>query len=166
MANIIFRGNPHNTVGDLPKVGSMAPAFTLTKDDLTDFSLNEWKGKKVILNIFPSIGTSTCSASVRRFNESASSLENTVVACISHDLPFAQKSFCAAEGLENVVMLSDYKNADFGNAYGVLIATSGFQGLHARSVIVLDEQGKVTYVQLVENQSDEPNYEAALAAVK
>jgi thiol peroxidase len=166
MANITLGGKPCKTVGELPAVGSAAPAFTLTKNDMSELSLSEWKGKKVILNIFPSVDTGICAMSSRKFNAEASALNNTVVACISRDLPFAQKRFCAAEGLENVIMLAEYKNNDFGTAYGVLIADGGFMGLHARAVVALDEQGKVTYTQLIPEVGQEPNYEAALAAVK
>lgn len=165
MAQINFKGNPVHSEGNLPQVGEIAPDFTLTGSDLSSRSLHEFKGKKVILNIFPSIDTGTCAMSVRQFNEKASGLENTVVLCISKDLPFAQGRFCAAEGLENVITLSDFKNDDFSKAYGVKFADGPLAGLLSRSVVVLDEEGKVKYTEQVAETVEEPNYEAALAAV-
>ena len=166
MANITLGGKACTTVGELPVIGSTSPDFKLTKMDMSEMTLADLKGKKVILNIFPSVDTGICATSSRKFNAEASSLSNTVVACVSRDLPFAQKRFCGAEGLENVIMLSDYKTGAFGKSYGVHIADGGFQGLHARAVVVLDETGKVTYNQLVPEVGQEPDYDSALKAVK
>jgi thiol peroxidase len=166
MATVTLGGNPISTSGDLPAVGSKAPGFTLTGADLADVSLSKYAGKKVILNIFPSIDTAVCATSVRKFNEAAASLPNTVVLAISRDLPFAQQRFCGAEGIENVVTLSAMKDTDFGKAYGVLIQSGPLTGLFARSVVVLDESGKVKYKELVPEIKEEPKYDAALAAVR
>lgn len=165
MAKTAFQGSPVNTVGNLPAVGSQAPDFKLVKGDLTDISLSSLKGKKVVLNIFPSIDTGVCAASVRRFNKEASALVNTVVLCISRDLPFASGRFCSAEGLNNVVTASEYKDQEFSKAYGILISDTAFAGLHARSVVVVDENGKVKHTELVPEITQEPNYSAALAAL-
>jgi len=163
MAITHFKGTVVNTNGDLPKVGTAAQDFSLVKNDLSSLSLAELKGKKVVLNIFPSLDTSTCAASVRRFNKEAASLTNTVVVCISKDLPFAQARFCGAEGIENVITASDFRNSDFTSKYGVLQADGPLKGLMARSVIVLDEDQVVKYTELVNEITTEPNYEAALA---
>lgn len=165
MAKITLKGNPVNTIGNLPEVGTMAPAFTLVKDDLSIKSLSDYKGQKVVLNIFPSLDTGTCAASVRRFNTEASKLENTVVLCISKDLPFAQARFCGAEGLEDVHNLSDFRYGQFGKDYGVEIIDGPLAGLESRAVVVLDEGGTVVYTQQVPEIVDEPDYEAALAAL-
>ncbi len=165
MAKITLKGNPVNTIGNLPEVGTMAPAFTLVKDDLSIKSLSDYKGQKVVLNIFPSLDTGTCAASVRRFNAEASTLENTVVLCISKDLPFAQARFCGAEGLEDVHNLSDFRYGQFGKDYGVEIIDGPLAGLESRAVVVLDEEGTVVYTQQVPEIVDEPDYEAALAAL-
>jgi thioredoxin-dependent peroxiredoxin len=165
MASITLGGNAVNTSGSLPKVGSQAPDFKLVKEDLSLSSLSDYKGKRVVLNIFPSIDTGTCAASVRKFNESASKLENTKVLCISRDLPFAQKRFCGAEGISNVETLSDFKDGSFGKNYGLEIADSAFAGLHSRVVIVLDENGVVKYTEQVPEVANEPNYDAALATL-
>ena len=165
MALVKLGGNVINTSGNLPAVGEKAPDFELIKNDLTISKLSDYKGSKLVLNIFPSIDTGTCAASVRKFNESASQLENTKVLCISRDLPFAQKRFCGAEGLENVESLSDFKNGTFGKDYGLEINDSAFAGLHSRVVIVLEENGYVTYTEQVSEIGDEPNYEAALASL-
>lgn len=166
MAKTHFKGTEVNTNGNMPEVGEMAPNFTLVKNDLSNLSLSELKGKKVILNVFPSVDTGVCATSVRRFNQEAAKVENTMVLCISKDLPFAQARFCGAEGINNVVMLSDFRNNDFVNAYGVLLADGPLSGLLARSVLVVDENGKVTHTELVNDIVEEPNYEAALAALK
>jgi Peroxiredoxin len=166
MASITLGGSPVNTVGELPKVGSIAPDFTLTKLDLSEASLSDFKGQKLVLNIFPSIDTGTCAQSVRHFNKDASELENTKVLCISKDLPFAQKRFCGAEGIENVIMLSDFKTGKFGADYGLTFADSALKSLLSRSVVVLDGNGKVVYTEQVAETADEPNYEAALDALK
>jgi len=165
MAQITFGGNPANTVGELPKVGSQAPNFTLTDTDLKTKTLGDFKGSKLILNVFPSINTGVCSASVRKFNEEASKINNARVLCISKDLPFAQAQFCGAEGIENVEMLSDYKTGDFGREYGVTMADTAFETLHSRAVLVLDEAGKVLYTEQVPEIGQEPDYAAALAAL-
>lgn len=165
MAQITLGGNPINTVGDLPAVGSKAADFKLVNEDFSDASLTDYSGKKVILNIFPSIATGICSASVRRFNDEASKLDNTVVLCISRDLPFAQTSFCASEGLKDVINLSDMRNDDFGNDYGVAISSGKWSGLLSRAVVVLDENGTVSYTEQVPEIGQEPNYEAAIAAI-
>jgi len=166
MAQVTFKGSTVNTKADLPAVGSVAPDFSLTKKDLSSVSLSELKGKKVVLNIFPSLDTAVCAASVRKFNAELNSLNNVVVLCISKDLPFAHARFCETEGLENVVSASEYKSTEFADAYGVTLADSALEGLFARSVVVVDEDGKVVYTELVPEITQEPNYEAALAAVK
>lgn len=165
MANILLGGNPISTSGELPQTGSKAPEFTLVKTDLSTVSLADFKGSKLVLNIFPSIDTGTCAASTRKFNEKASSLESTKVLCISRDLPFALNRFCAAEGLDNVISLSDFRDGSFGNAYGLTITNGPLQGLLSRVVIVLDEEGTVKYTEQVGDIKDEPNYESALAAL-
>ncbi len=165
MAAITLGGNAINTTGNLPTVGNKAPNFTLVKNDLSIVSLSDYAGTNLILNIFPSIDTGTCAASVRQFNEKASALNNTKVLCISRDLPFAQKRFCGAEGLENVENLSDFKDGSFGADYGLTIADSVLAGLHSRAVIVLDENGVVKYTEQVPEIADEPNYEAALSSI-
>ncbi|MFD0860904.1 thiol peroxidase [Sungkyunkwania multivorans] len=165
MATVTLKGNTLTTVGELPKVGSQAPNFKLTLNDLSTISLGDFKGSKLVLNIFPSIDTGTCAASVRQFNEEASELENAKVLCISRDLPFAQARFCAAEGLEDVINLSDYKNHQFGKDYGVEFTDGPLEGLLSRSVVVLDESGVVRYTEQVSETTDEPNYKAALEAL-
>ncbi len=165
MAQITLKGNPINTIGNLPEKGTKAPDFTLVKNDLSMGSLSDYKGKKVVLNIFPSLDTGTCAAAVRRFNQEASNLENTVVLCISKDLPFAQARFCGAEGLEEVINFSDFRTGEFGKAYGVEIADGPLAGLESRAVVIVDEEGKVTYTQQVPEIVDEPDYESVLAAL-
>ena len=165
MASITLGGNPINTTGNLPQVGSTAAAFTLVKNDLSTVTLADYAGSKLVLNIFPSVDTGTCAASVRKFNESASKLANTKVLCISRDLPFAQARFCGAEGLTNVESLSDFNTGKFGKDYGLEIADSAFAGLHSRVVIVIDEAGVVKYTEQVPEIANEPNYDAALAAL-
>ena len=165
MASITLGGNPINTNGELPKVGSKATDFQLVKNDLSIATLADYAGSKLVLNIFPSIDTGTCATSVRTFNAKASALENTKVLCISRDLPFAQKRFCGAEGLENVENLSDFKDGSFGKNYGLEMVDSVLAGLHSRVVIVLDENGTVKYAEQVPEIADEPNYEAALVAL-
>ena len=165
MASITLGGNPIHTSGELPKVGTKIADFKLVKTDLSVASLSDFAGKKLVLNIFPSVDTGTCAASVRKFNESASTLENTTVLCVSRDLPFAQKRFCGAEGLENVVNLSDFKSGEFGKNYGLEITDGPLAGLHSRVVIVLDENGTILHAEQVGEIADEPNYEAALAVL-
>lgn len=165
MAITHFKGNEVKTNSNLPKIGSSAPDFSLVKKDLSSLSLAELKDRKVVLNIFPSIDTGVCAASVRRFNKEAANLKNTVVVCISKDLPFAQSRFCGAEGIENVVMASEYRNSIFSINYGVLQVDGPLEGLMARAVVVLDENGVVKYTELVNEITTEPNYEAALASL-
>lgn len=164
MAQTSLGGNPVNTVGDLPSIGAPSPSFTLTKSDLSDLTPADLEGKRVVLNIFPSIDTQVCATSVRKFNEIASGLDNTVVLCVSADLPFAMNRFCGAEGLENVVTASTFRG-DFGEAYGVKMADGRLQGLMARSVVVLDEHGTVVHSQIVPEIAQEPDYDAAIAAL-
>jgi thiol peroxidase len=165
MATITLGGNPIHTNGELPTVGSKAPDFQLVKTDLSVASLSDFAGSKLVLNIFPSVDTGVCATSVRTFNQKASTLENTKVLCISRDLPFAQKRFCGAEGIENVENLSDFKEGDFGKNYGLTMTDGPLAGLHSRVVIVVDENGMVTHSQQVPEIADEPNYETALAAL-
>lgn len=162
MANVTLKGNPVQTVGDLPKVGSKAIDFDLRANDLSHKSLSDFSGNRVIMNIFPSIDTGTCAASVRKFNESASGLENTSILCVSKDLPFAQARFCGAEGLDKVVTLSDFESSQFAKDYGLLIADGPLKGLISRAIIILDENQNVIYTQLVNEISEEPNYQEAL----
>lgn len=166
MANITLKGNPIKTIGDLPAVGSKIPDFTLVKSDLSRVSLSDFSGSKLVLNVFPSLDTGVCAASVRRFNQEAGDLENTKVLCISRDLPFAQARFCGAEGIENVVTLSDYETGAFGKDYNLTIADGPLANLHSRAVIIVDENGTVLYNEQVPEITTEPNYETALAAIK
>jgi thioredoxin-dependent peroxiredoxin len=166
MAQITFKGNPINTANSLPSIGSDAPDFIVIKSDLSPISLSELRGKKVVLNIFPSLDTSVCATSVRRFNLEATKLENTVVLCISRDLPFAHKRFCVAEGINNVVTGSEYRDSDFSDAYGILIIDGPLAGLHSRAVVVVNEQGKIIYTEQVPEITQEPEYEKAIAALK
>ena len=165
MASITLGGNPIHTNGELPAVGSKATDFNMVKTDLGTATLADFAGSKVVLNIFPSIDTGTCAASVRKFNEKASALANTKVLCISRDLPFAQKRFCGAEGLENVINLSDFKEGSFGKNYCLEITDGPLAGLHSRVVIVLDENGTILHTEQVKEIADEPNYDAALAVL-
>lgn len=165
MAQVTLKGNPVQIDGALPAAGSQAPGFTLVDKGLADVSLKDFAGKRKILNIFPSIDTPTCASSVRAFNAKAGSLENTVVLCVSADLPFAQARFCGAEGLDNVKTLSTLRGRDFHDVYGVAIADGPLAGLTARAVVVLDENDTVLHTELVAEIADEPNYEAALAVL-
>ncbi len=165
MAEITLGGNPVSTVGELPKVGSQASDFTVTKTDLTDTSLSDFSGKKIVLSIFPSVGTGVCSAAIRKFNELAAGVENTVVICISRDLPFAHGAFCEAEGIENVIPTSEYKNTGFSDNYHVKMLNGKFEGLFSRSVVVIDTEGKVIYTEQVPEIAQEPDYEKAIAAL-
>lgn len=162
---VICRGQESRTSGPMVKVGQQAPDFQATNAEMKDISLSSFKGKRVILNIFPSLDTPTCAMSVRQFNARASELENTVVLCLSMDLPFAQSRFCTIEGLNNVVPLSVFRSDDFVKEYGIQLADGPLKGLMARAVVVIDENGKVRYTQLVSEVSNEPDYEAALQAV-
>ncbi|NVO20358.1 MAG: thiol peroxidase [Bacteroidetes bacterium] len=165
MATVKFKGNPIHTVGELPVVGSAAPDFTLVKNDLSEVSVVDLKGKKVVLNIFPSLDTAVCAASVRRFNVEASRLPNTAVVCISKDLPFAHTRFCTTEGIANVISASEFRSNNFGKSYGVMLTDGPLQGLMARSVVVLDETGKVMYNELVPEITQEPDYDSAIKAI-
>lgn len=165
MAQVTLRGNPVTVDGQLPQVGEQAPAFTLVGTDLSDISLNSFSGKRKVLNIFPSVDTPTCATSVRKFNTEAGGLDNTVVLCISADLPFAQARFCGAEGLENVVSLSTMRGTEFLKNYGVALASGPLVGVAARAVVVLDENDKVLHSELVAEIGSEPDYSAALAAL-
>ena len=166
MATVTLKGNPINTIGILPSSGSSAPDFSLTKNDLSSASLSDYSGKKVVLNIFPSIDTGTCATSVRKFNEQAAGLDNTVVLCISKDLPFAQARFCGAEGIDKVELLSDFKDGNFGKAYNVEFIDGPLQSLHSRAIVVVDENGTVVHSHQVPETVDEPDYDAALNALK
>lgn len=165
MATVTLKGNAINTVGNLPSVGSIAPDFTLVNNSLGAQTLSELKGKRVVLNIFPSLDTATCATSVRKFNVEATKKENTIVLGVSKDLPFASGRFCSTEGIENVITVSGFRDTQFGEAYGVLLADGPLAGLYARSVVVVDENGKVIYNELVPETVNEPNYEAALAVL-
>ncbi|GGX15172.1 thiol peroxidase [Aquimarina muelleri] len=162
MASITIKGNTIHTNGTLPEVGKNAPDFELVNTDLSTTKLSDYKGTRVVLNVFPSIDTGTCAASVRAFNKEASNLSNTKVLCISKDLPFAQDRFCGAEGLKNVINHSDFRTGDFGKNYGLEIIDGPLQGLHSRAVIVLDENAKVLYTEQVSEIVEEPNYSAVL----
>ena len=162
---VTLAGNPITLNGNFPQAGTQAPAFSLVAKDLADVSLSSYAGKRKILNIFPSIDTPTCATSVRQFNAKASNLPNTVVLCISADLPFAQNRFCGAEGLSNVVTLSTLRGAEFLAAYGVAITSGPLAGLAARAVVVLDENDRVLHSELVSEIKNEPDYAAALAAL-
>lgn len=164
MAQITFKGSPANSIGSLPEVGSKLPDFTLVKEDLSEKSLSDYNGKKIVLNIFPSVATGICATSVRKFNEMASSLENTVVINVSKDLPYAFRGFCAAEGISNVETLSDFRGS-FGTDYGVTLVDTTMKGLLSRSIIVANENGEIVYTEQVPEIAQEPNYEAALAAL-
>jgi thioredoxin-dependent peroxiredoxin len=166
MATITLKGNPFQTVGNLPARGSKAPDFTLVKSDLSVLTLEDLKGKNVVLNIFPSLDTDVCATSVRKFNEAAANLENTLVVCVSKDLPFAHKRFCSTEGLAEVVTASDFREGNFGNAYGVTLADGPLSGLHSRAVVVLDEEGNVVYTEHVPEIVQEPDYDAALGSLR
>lgn len=159
MAKITFKGNAVNTNGQLPAVGSKAPDFKLVGAGLNEISLADYKGKRVVLNIFPSLDTGVCATSVRQFNKWVSDKENTVVICVSKDLPFAQSRFCGAEGLDNVITASDFRYNNFATDYGVLMTDGPLAGLMARSVVAIDENGKVSYTELVPEIVQEPVYE-------
>ena len=165
MTYITFKGNSVTTQGALPEVGTQAPDFQLVGTDLEPVSLSDFAGKRVILNIFPSLDTGVCAQSVRRFNELATELDDTVVVCVSRDLPFAQGRFCGAEGIENVVVASDYRT-NMGEDYGVTMINGPLEGLLSRSVVVVDAEGKVTYTEQVPEITTEPDYDKALEAVK
>ncbi len=165
MATITLKGNSIHTAGELPAVGSQLPAFTLVKSDLSEVSPADFAGKKLVLNIFPSLDTAVCAASVRRFNKDAGERGDAVVLCISADLPFAQGRFCTTEGLENVVSLSVFRSPEFGADYGLTITDGPLKGLLSRAVIVTDVSGKVLYAEQVPEIVQEPDYDKALAAL-
>lgn len=166
MANITLGGNPIETSGNLPQIGETAKDFVLVKQDLSELSLSDLKGKKVILNIYPSVDTGTCAMSTRKFNSEASNLENTQVVCVSRDLPFAFKRFCGAEGIDQLITASDFKTGQFGKDYGLEMTSGALKGLHSRCIIVLDENSKVIYTEQVPEIANEPNYKLAMAAIR
>ena len=166
MTTITLGGTPISTIGEIPKNGTKAPDFELTATDLSKKSLSDFHGFTLLLNIFPSVDTGTCATSVRSFNKSAASMKNTKVLCISRVLPFAQQRFCGAEGIENVIMLSDFADGSFGKTYGLEISDSAFANLHSRAVIVINPEGNISYTEQVSEIANEPDYEAALAAIK
>ena len=165
MAQITLKGNPVETAGSLPAVGSQAPDFSLTATDLSQTRLAEFRGKKVVLNIFVSLDTGICATSVRRFNVDVGGRDDTVVLCISGDLPFAHGRFCEAEGLKDVVSLSTFRSPDFGEDYGVTMTSGPLAGLMSRSIVIIDEGGKVVYTQQVPEIGQDPDYDGALAAL-
>lgn len=164
MQQVTFQGNPVKVVGTIPTVASMAPDFSLTTSDLSDLTLSSFKGQNVIINIFPSVDTPVCAASVRKFNEEASNLENTTILCVSADLPFAVGRFCEVEGIDNVQHASTFRNSEFAETYGVLILEGALRGLATRAIVCVNVDGKVTYSELVKEITDEPNYSLALNA--
>ena len=166
MAKITLKGNAIETIGTLPAKASAAPNFTLVKTDLSEVTLADYKGKKIVLNIFPSIDTPVCATSVRQFNKTAGELTNAVVLCISADLPFAHTRFCETDGLKNVESLSVFRSNAFGKDYGVTITTGPIAGLLSRAIVIIDADGKVVYTEQVPEIAQEPNYDAALAALK
>ena len=166
MKTITIGGNMVHLAGELPAVGQAAPLFEAVKGDLTTANLADYKGKRIVLNIFPSLDTKVCAASVRKFNQEAAQLSNTVVLCISKDLPFAQSRFCTTEGLNDVIALSTFNNKSFDEGYGLLMADGKLKGLYARTVLVLDENGTIVYEELVPELTTEPNYEEALKVLK
>ncbi|WP_027125055.1 thiol peroxidase [Gelidibacter mesophilus] len=165
MATITFKGSPVSTYGELPKKGTDAPNFRLTATDLSSKSLHDFLGHNVVMNIFPSVDTGVCAQSVRTFNEKASQLDNTKVLCISKDLPFAFSRFCAAEGLDNVESLSDFRDGNFGKSYGLTLVDGPLEALHSRCVVVLNDKAEVIYTEQVSEIGDEPNYDAALKSL-
>ena len=165
MANITFKGNPVHTSGTLPAVGATAPDFSLVSGELAEVSLGDYKGKNVVLNIFPSLDTGVCAASVRRFNKEAAGLDNTVVLGISADLPFAAGRFCSAEGIDNVITLSTFRSGAFGNDYGLLMTDGPLQGLLGRAVVVINPEGRVVYTELVPEIAQEPDYHSAINSI-
>ena len=165
MATVTLKGNPITTIGSLPAVGAKAPDFSLVKADLANVTLKDFAGSKLVLNIFPSVDTPTCATSVRKFNAEAAKLSGVTVLCVSRDLPFAHKRFCGAEGLDKVHGVSDFRDANFGKAYGVSITSGPIQGLFSRAVVVIDASGKVVYTEQVPEIANEPDYAKALKAL-
>lgn len=165
MAQTKLGENIVNTAGDLPAIGALAPPFTLTGNDLKDVASDQFRGKQIILNIYPSVDTGTCARSTREFNKRAAALNNTVIICISKDLPFAFRRFCGAEGIDKVITLSDFRHKEFANAYGIEMTDGGMKGLFARAIVVIDADGKVKHTELVPAIGQEPDYQAAIAAL-
>lgn len=165
MAKITFKGSEVNTSGTLPQVGTKAPNFVLVKNDLSEVSLPDLKGKNIVLNIFPSLDTGVCAASVRRFNKDAANLNNTVVLAVSADLPFASGRFCTAEGIENVIPASTYRNPEFSKDYGVLMVDGPLKALLARAVVIINPEGNISYIELIPEITQEPNYQAAINSI-
>lgn len=166
MSSVTFKNTPIKRSGELPALNSLAADFNLIKIDLTETSLKDYTGKKIILNIFPSLDTAVCAASVRHFNEKAGQFPNTVVLCVSADLPFAQKRFCATENIENVIPVSSFRSPDFGKNYGVVMTDGPLAGLLSRAVVIINEKGKVIYTQQVPEITNEPDYDAVIAFMK
>lgn len=165
MAKITFKGSPVNTIGELPAKGTKAPNFTLVNDKLEEVTLDKYNGKYIILNIFPSLDTGVCAASVRKFNQEVSKLNNTVILAVSADLPFAAGRFCTTEGIENVIPVSVFRNAEFGKEYGVVMTDGPLKGLLARSVVVIDPKGNISYTELVPEIAQEPDYQTAINSI-
>lgn len=166
METTAFKGTPVHTCGHLPHTGSQAPRFTLTRGDLTELRSEELKGRRIVLNIFPSLDTAVCATSVRKFNQLAASLDNTTVVAVSKDLPFAQSRFCTTEGIENLIAASAFRSPEFSREYGVEMVDGPLAGLLARAVVIIDETGRIVYTELVPEITHEPDYEAALKALK
>lgn len=166
METTAFKGSPVHTCGHLPHTGSLAPRFTLTRGDLTELRSEELKGRRIVLNIFPSLDTAVCATSVRKFNQLAASLDNTTVVAVSKDLPFAQSRFCTTEGIENLIAASAFRSPEFAREYGVEMVNGPLAGLLARAVVIIDGTGRIIYTELVPEITHEPNYEAALKALK
>ena len=165
MAKISFKGGEVNTIGNLPQVGTQAPNFTLVSGQLSEVSLSDYKGKTIVLNIFPSLDTGVCAASVRKFNQEVVKLKNTVVLAVSADLPFAAGRFCTAEGIENVTPVSVFRSPEFGKDYGVLMTDGPLKGLLARAVVIIDPKGNISYIELVPEITQEPNYQTAINSI-
>lgn len=165
MSEITLKGNKITTIGNLPKLGEKSPSFLLTKTDLSDITENDFSGKKIILNIFPSIDTAVCATSVRKFNEEASKFSNAVVLCVSTDMPFALGRFCSAEGLKDVVPVSDFRKREFGENFGVRISSGPLAGVFSRAIVILDEERRVIYTEQVSEIAQEPNYQEALKKI-
>lgn len=166
METTAFKGTPVHTCGHLPHIGSLAPRFTLTRGDLSELRSEELKGRRIVLNIFPSLDTAVCATSVRKFNQLAASLDNTTVVAVSKDLPFAQSRFCTTEGIENLIAASAFRSPEFAREYGVEMVDGPLAGLLARAVVVIDATSRIVYTELVSEITHEPNYEAALKALK
>ncbi|HJG88579.1 thiol peroxidase [Barnesiella viscericola] len=166
METTAFKGSPVHTCGHLPHTGSLAPRFTLTRGDLTELRSEELKGRRIVLNIFPSLDTAVCATSVRKFNQLAASLDNTTVVAVSKDLPFAQSRFCTTEGIENLIAASAFRSPEFAREYGIEMVDGPLAGLLARAVVIIDETGRIVYTELVPEITREPDYEAAIKALK